>query len=108
MSLDDRKALSLVEESITEKDGHLEIGMPWRVESSEIPNNRNTAEKRLGYLKKKLQADAPLKEKYSAAIQEYLDSGARTKRCTRTLTRCLVHTSPRSHQPEQGKTPCRV
>ena len=75
MSIDDRKALSLVEESVTEKDGHLEIGMPWRVESSEIPNNRNTAEKRLGYLKKKLQADAPLKEKYSAAIQEYLDSG---------------------------------
>ena len=75
MSIDDRKALSLVEECVTEKDGHLEIGMPWRVESSEIPNNRNTAEKRLGYLKKKLQADAPLKEKYSAAIQEYLDSG---------------------------------
>ena len=75
MSIDDRKALSFVEGSVTETDGHLEIGMPWRVKSSEIPNNRNTAEKRLGYLKKKLESDASLKEKYSTAIQEYLDSG---------------------------------
>ena len=41
MSIDDRKALSLVKNSATENDGYLEIGMPWRVESSEIPNNRN-------------------------------------------------------------------
>ena len=75
MSIDDRKALSFVEGSATETDGHLEIGMLWRVKSSEIPNNRNTAEKRLGYLKKKLESDASLTEKYSTAIQEYLDSG---------------------------------
>ena len=75
MSINDRKTLFFVEGSVTETDGHLEIGMPWRVKSFKIPNNRNTAEKRLGYLKKKLESDASLKEKYSTAIQEYLDSG---------------------------------
>ena len=49
--------------------------MPWRTEKDNIPNNKFVAEKRLTYLRKKLQSNAELHKKYTAAIQDYLESG---------------------------------
>jgi hypothetical protein len=75
MSLDDRKALDFEEANVIEKDRHLEIAMPWRVETSTIPNNKPAAEKRLVYLKRKFEGNPSFKEKYAAAMKENIDAG---------------------------------
>ena len=49
--------------------------MPWKTEKQNIPNNKCLAEKRLPYLRKKLKSNAKLHNKYTAAIQDYLESG---------------------------------
>jgi hypothetical protein len=47
MSLEDQKALNIMESSAKKVNGHYEIALPWRVGSSNFPNNRKMAERRL-------------------------------------------------------------
>ena len=77
-SIEDKIALKFVEENTSKQGNHFQIGMPWRTEKNNIPNNKLVAEKRLVYLKRKLQSNSDLHSKYTCAIQDYLDSGYAT------------------------------
>ena len=74
-SVEDRKARCTMEDSARLVDGHYEIGLPWRRQTSDLPDNRALAEKRLGSLKKRLQRDDGLCQQYKETIDGYIQKG---------------------------------
>lgn len=52
LSVEDKRAVEIMEQSLKIKDGHFQLALPWRQESFNIPNNKPVAEKRLDYLKR--------------------------------------------------------
>ena len=70
MSQNDRKALEIMEESVTIQNGHYEIALPWKSYPPNLPNNRGQAERRLELLKKRLRKNPELLEKY----REFMDN----------------------------------
>ncbi|KAJ8379740.1 hypothetical protein SKAU_G00005180 [Synaphobranchus kaupii] len=45
-SFEDKKFLQVVNDSVTKKEGHYEIGLPFHQDNICLPNNRNMAEQR--------------------------------------------------------------
>ncbi|XP_028394892.1 uncharacterized protein LOC114519037 [Dendronephthya gigantea] len=64
MSQNDKRALNIMEGSVKLVNGHYEIGMPWKNFPPYLPNNMPQAQRRLGSLKRRLQQDPSLLEKY--------------------------------------------
>ena len=75
LSVEDKKALEMMEQSLKRKDGHFQVALPWREEPVNIPNNKPMAERRLESLKRRLRKDGKLFEKYKQAMQYYIDKG---------------------------------
>ena len=75
MSVEDKQALTQMENSLTIKDGHYQMGLPWRDTSISLPNNRSMATVRLGHLKKKLAKDEKLNRMYVDTIATYISQG---------------------------------
>ena len=73
MSLDDKRALEIMESSAVHKEGHYEIALPWRYSPSCLPNNRVLAEHRLKLLRRRFVKDPYLFQKYSFFIDNLLD-----------------------------------
>jgi len=57
MSVDDRKVISLWEDSVKMYEGHYELPIPFSRNVSAITNNRSVAESRLNFLQRKLRSD---------------------------------------------------
>ena len=74
MSLEDKKALSIMEESLKVVDNHYQLDLPFR-DKLGFPNNRCLAERRLHSLKARLKKDADLHEKYKKGINNNVDKG---------------------------------
>ena len=74
-SVDDVRALSKMKSSTKMIDGHYEVALPWRNDRPLLPNNHKLASKRLECLKRKLEKDSDLFEKYKDKIDEYLNLG---------------------------------
>ena len=70
MSLEDRRALSVFQESAQIVDGHYQIAIPWRNPEVCLPNNRPMAEHRLRQLRKRLIKDPDMLKKYSNFIDD--------------------------------------
>ena len=75
LSIEDRRAKAMMDSSVKFKDGHYEIGLPWKYSEPTLPNDRSMAEKRLGYLKKRLERDPTLHAKYKVTMEEYISKG---------------------------------
>ncbi|CAB4009276.1 Hypothetical predicted protein, partial [Paramuricea clavata] len=75
MSIEDRKALKMMEESTTIVDNHYEVGMLWSHNNPQLPNNRYIALKHLQHLKNRLKKDEVLHQKYCEKIEEYVKKG---------------------------------
>ena len=75
MSLEDKRALAVMENSATMVDGHYQVALPWREPNPYLPNNRSMAERRLFLLKKRLLQDSKLFDGYKATMENYLDKG---------------------------------
>ena len=75
MSVEDQRALLQMEDSVKLVNGHYQLGLPWKRKSVSLPNNREFALGRLRYLKKRLQRDLHLFEKYKDTINGYVSSG---------------------------------
>ena len=60
MSVEDKRAMQIMESSITFENGHYRLGLPWRDESTCLPNNMPLALARLQQLKRKLSRDSSL------------------------------------------------
>ncbi|XP_028410467.1 uncharacterized protein LOC114533081 [Dendronephthya gigantea] len=75
LSIEDRRAKAIMDSSVKLVDGHYEIGIPWKYDEPSLPNNKPMAEKRLEYLKKRLERDPDLRSKYKATMEEYILKG---------------------------------
>ena len=72
MSQNDQRALNIMESTVKISNGHYEIGLPWKNHPPHLENNRPQAETRLQLLKKRLQKDAILHEKYTDFMADLL------------------------------------
>ena len=75
LSVEDKRAVEMTEQTLKRKDGHFQVALPWRKKPVVIPNNRPMAEKRLHSLKRRLQKNSELFVKYKDAMQDYIDKG---------------------------------
>ena len=74
MSVEDERALGIMEGSSKKVSGHYQVRLPWRQQPPYLPNNRVLADHRLQLLKKFLQ-DHKLFESYRATIHDYISKG---------------------------------
>eukprot|EP00794_Sanderia_malayensis_P002013 gene2013-2290_t len=68
MSVEDGRALTVFKDSIQLHDGHYNVSIPWKRNPPDLPNNRRLAQKRMEYLKIRLQKDPSLKQKYTSEV----------------------------------------
>ena len=57
LSVNDRRALGIMEKSIKQVDGHYQVALPWKSDQISFPNNRIMALRRLNQLKKRFLKD---------------------------------------------------
>ena len=72
MSVEDVRALRIMEESSKKVAGHYQIALPWRQQPPYLANNRILAVHRLQLLKKKFLRDQKSFESYRATIHDYI------------------------------------
>ena len=75
MSVEDKKALSIMERSVKLDQGHYQVALPWRQYPPFLPYNRAMAERRLQVLKKRFLQDEKLFESYKTTMKEYIAKG---------------------------------
>ena len=59
MSIGDQRALAILESSACLRNGHYQLPLPWRFKSPCLPNNRDVAVRRMRFLERRFQKDAP-------------------------------------------------
>jgi len=89
-SKEDRYALSLLDKSVTLKDGHYELALPWKPGTPNLPNNKPLATRRLSHLQQRLNKDGELRKKYVETVEGYLEKG-------------YAKRAPTNEVPETGK-----
>ena len=67
-SLEDKKVLQIMEETLKVVDGHFQVALPWRNNPPYLPNNKVVAERRGFLLKKLLLRDDDLLRKYQTTM----------------------------------------
>ena len=73
MSENDQHALNIMEGTVKLSNDQYQIGLPWKNNPPHLENNRPQAETRLQKLKRRLQKDATLHEKYTSIFSVCLD-----------------------------------
>ena len=81
MSVKDQEAKKRMENSVCVVGGHYEVGMLWKSDTPWLPNNRQTAEVRLQFLKRKLKRDENIHRKYRELMESLIQ-----KRYARNMT----------------------
>ena len=73
MSVDDKKALAYMSDTLHLEGGKFHVGIPWKQDPERtLPNNRCMAEARLRMLKKKFLADPKVAESYTSTVEGYI------------------------------------
>ena len=75
MSVEDRRALGIMEATLSHVGGHYKMGLPWREDDVHLPNNMVLAHARLNQLKGKLSRDKLLHEMYTKTVTDYIEKG---------------------------------
>ena len=75
MSVNEKSALKMVEDSLKYKNGRYEVGIPWKNGTKCIKNNRHMAMKRLYCTERKLAKDPDAAKDYNNIIKDYLVKG---------------------------------
>ncbi|CAC5373862.1 unnamed protein product [Mytilus coruscus] len=86
LNSDERKALSIVEQSLEFKDGHYEVKVPWKDDTPSLPNNYNMALSRLENTEKRLNKDPSIAKVYTQTIEKYIEKGYVRKVSTKEET----------------------
>ena len=76
MSIEDRKAREIIDQSATLVNRHYQIRLPFRQEFPNLPDSLSTAEKRLMCLKRKMQRNPVFHTKYSSVMEKYRTEGS--------------------------------
>jgi hypothetical protein len=73
MSVDDKRALRIMQDTVTFDEGKFKLGIPWKVDPEEaLQNNRAMAESRLRMLKRKFESNTKLAEDYTKTVETYI------------------------------------
>jgi len=72
-SVEDKKALEILENTVKHLGDRYEVGMLWRDRDVKFPDNRAMAEKRLKSTERRLKRDETLADKYCAIIDDYVN-----------------------------------
>ena len=72
MSIEDKIALSKIDNSLAVENGRYVLPLPWREKNPHLQNNLSLAYARLKLLKRKLEKNSEMHEKYKTTINEYL------------------------------------
>ena len=75
MSVEDERALAIMESSVRRVSGRYQVALPWRGQPPYLPNNRVAVEKRLSLLKKRFHRDPEFFARYKAAVNDYIAKG---------------------------------
>ena len=75
MSVQDKLVTARWEKAAMYEDGHYTLPIPFRHEEPRLPDNRRMAEFRLGSLRRKLEKNPELSEKYTEGMQDLLGKG---------------------------------
>ncbi|XP_077997089.1 uncharacterized protein LOC144450360 [Glandiceps talaboti] len=75
MSLEDRRAKAIMDNSVCIRNGHYQLALPWRYDNPCLSNNKSVAVKRLNLLKQRLARDLVLHDKYKSTIEDYIVQG---------------------------------
>ena len=75
MSVDDRLVLALWDEKVSYSGGHYVLPIPFKSSTPKLPDNRQMAEKRLSSLKRKLEKNKDLHQKYVDGMNDLLEQG---------------------------------
>ena len=80
-SLEGEKALEILKRTTKLKDERYEVGLLWRNDNPELPNNRIQAEKRLQQLKRRFQLSPEFAAQYKTVIMnDYIEKGFYAKK----------------------------
>ena len=72
-SVEDKRALEIMEGSLQQVDGHFQVALPWRHDPRYLPNNKMMAERRALLLKRHLMKDEDLLEKYRTTMSDFIE-----------------------------------
>jgi hypothetical protein len=75
MSVEDKRALRMMEDTVELVEGHYRLGLPWRHKPPRLQNNRKMAQRRLDCLRRKFEKYPELFERYKRSINEYIEKG---------------------------------
>ena len=77
LSVEDKRALKIIEETTTLVDGHYEVGLLWKEDQPKLPNNRILAERRAELLRRRLTkaGNEQMAAKYRGVMTEYISKG---------------------------------
>ena len=68
MTKDGKRALNILQNTISFKEGKYETGLLWKEDRVNLPNNRELAAQRLRSLEKRLAKNEDLKTKYHKTV----------------------------------------
>ncbi|XP_072933738.1 uncharacterized protein [Epargyreus clarus] len=71
----DKRASDIFEATVRRKDGHFEVGLPWKTDNPTLPDSYEQAYKRLRTLEKKMENEPTFKKEYSAQVANLLKKG---------------------------------
>jgi len=69
---EEKRALNILENTTRLNNGRYEVGLLWRADDINLPDNRSTAMRRLLSLEKRLIRDSQLRKRYIVALEEYI------------------------------------
>ncbi|XP_059931369.1 uncharacterized protein LOC132474599 [Gadus macrocephalus] len=75
MSIEDKRFIKIAEQSITLKDGHYSLDLPFRKERPVMPNNYQVAEQRLIGLKRKFKRNETFRNEYTEFMEDVISNG---------------------------------
>ena len=75
----EKKALDILEKAVIKINGHYLLGLLWRVEFPNLPNNRSLAIARFLSLEKKFKINPEFHKQHQKTIKEYIGTGRTTK-----------------------------
>ena len=75
MSIEDQRALAILESSVCIRNDHYQLPLPWRFKSPCLPNNRDVAVRRMRFLERRFQKDPALFKKYKSTVEDCISRG---------------------------------
>ena len=73
-SQEDKRFLQIAQRTVAKKDGKIQVDLPIKGDTR-LPDNKKMAEKRLSYLKQKMEKNSDYKHEYVAFMKKYIDKG---------------------------------